>query len=81
MDLNGSHIVITGASKGLGAGLARELSSRGARLTLIARPSEELTAVATETGRYRVQGNLTFHGVTREVEGEITLSAPDDRTL
>lgn len=32
-------------------------------------------------GRYRVRGDLTFHGVTRQVEGEIEVSAPDDRTL
>ncbi|GAA3802249.1 hypothetical protein GCM10022226_22590 [Sphaerisporangium flaviroseum] len=32
-------------------------------------------------GRYRVRGDLTFHGVTRPVEGEIELSAPDERTL
>ncbi|MGH8900820.1 MAG: YceI family protein [Egibacteraceae bacterium] len=31
--------------------------------------------------RYRVRGNLTFHGVTRPVEGEIDLSKPDERTL
>jgi polyisoprenoid-binding protein YceI len=32
-------------------------------------------------GSYRVRGDLTFHGVTRSVEGEVTLSFPDDRTL
>ncbi|RCG28308.1 YceI family protein [Sphaerisporangium album] len=47
------------------------------RVTGEATEVEELTG----TGRYRVQGDLTFHGVTRPVEGEITVSAPDDRTL
>ena len=32
-------------------------------------------------GRYQVRGDLTFHGVTRQVEGEITISAPDERSL
>jgi polyisoprenoid-binding protein YceI len=32
-------------------------------------------------GRYRVRGDLTFHGVTRQVEGEVTISAPDERSL
>jgi polyisoprenoid-binding protein YceI len=32
-------------------------------------------------GRYRVLGDLTFHGVTRQVEGEVTISAPDERSL
>jgi len=31
--------------------------------------------------RYRVRGDLTFHGVTRAVEGEVDLSTPDERTL
>jgi polyisoprenoid-binding protein YceI len=32
-------------------------------------------------GRYRVRGDLTFHGVTRQVEGEVTISAPDEHSL
>lgn len=31
--------------------------------------------------RYRVSGELEFHGVTRPVEGEITLRPVDDHTL
>jgi polyisoprenoid-binding protein YceI len=32
-------------------------------------------------GTYRVRGDLTFHGVTRAVEGDVRVSLPDDRTL
>jgi polyisoprenoid-binding protein YceI len=32
-------------------------------------------------GRYQIRGDLTFHGVTRQVEGEVTISAPDERSL
>jgi polyisoprenoid-binding protein YceI len=33
-------------------------------------------------GRYRMLGDLTFHGVTRAVEGEVSLSQPDgDHTI
>jgi polyisoprenoid-binding protein YceI len=32
-------------------------------------------------GRYVVTGDLTFHGVTQTIEGEVTVSRPDDRTL
>jgi polyisoprenoid-binding protein YceI len=28
-----------------------------------------------------VRGDLTFHGVTRPVEGEVSVSLPDDRTI
>ena len=30
-----------------------------------------------DAGRYRVSGDLTFHGVTRAVEGEVSVSMPD----
>jgi len=32
-------------------------------------------------GRYRVRGDLTFHGVTREVTGEIAVTVPGADTL
>ena len=32
-------------------------------------------------GRYSVTGDLSFHGVTQTVEGEVTVSRPDDGTL
>lgn len=32
-------------------------------------------------GAYRVRGDLTFHGVTRTVEGTATVRVVDDRTL
>lgn len=41
-DLIGKVVLITGGSRGLGLVLAREFASRGARLTLCARNSEEL---------------------------------------
>jgi len=50
MDLRGKHVLITGGSKGVGAAMAKEFSSRGARVSLAARPSDELNAVAAATG-------------------------------
>jgi len=41
----------------------------------------QTTEVKENNGRYRVRGDLTFHGVTRQVEGEVTISAPDGRSL
>jgi NAD(P)-dependent dehydrogenase (short-subunit alcohol dehydrogenase family) len=45
-DLKGRGVLITGASRGLGAALARELAARGARLALVARGERELETVA-----------------------------------
>jgi short-subunit dehydrogenase len=46
--LAGSAVVITGASSGIGAQLARELSGRGARVGLVARRAERLEELAAE---------------------------------
>ena len=51
-DYTAKTIVVTGASSGLGAEFARQLSARGANLVLVARREERLQALATElTGR------------------------------
>lgn len=46
MELKGTTTLITGASRGLGAGLAEELGRAGARLVLVARNAEKLEQVA-----------------------------------
>jgi NAD(P)-dependent dehydrogenase (short-subunit alcohol dehydrogenase family) len=48
--LSGKVAVVTGASKGLGAHLARALSATGCSVALVARPSPELEAVAAGLG-------------------------------
>jgi len=45
MDIRGTSILITGASRGLGAALAHSLARRGARLALVARDEVRLAAV------------------------------------
>jgi NAD(P)-dependent dehydrogenase (short-subunit alcohol dehydrogenase family) len=46
--LAGRHVVITGASRGIGAAAARELARAGASLGLVARDGERLAGVAAE---------------------------------
>ena len=48
MTLNGQTAWITGASSGIGAALAREFASRGARIVLSGRNRERLSSVAAE---------------------------------
>src|SRR5262245_11506274 len=57
--LRGAHVAITGGSKGVGAALARELHARGARLTLLARPSAELETTAKETDAVPLETDLS----------------------
>lgn len=44
--LQGQHALITGASRGIGAAIARRLAQEGARLTLVGRQLETLQALA-----------------------------------
>ena len=50
MNFNGKHIVITGASAGIGLVSARMLAERGARVSLIARRQEMLDEAVAELG-------------------------------
>jgi NAD(P)-dependent dehydrogenase (short-subunit alcohol dehydrogenase family) len=63
MNVDHRAVLITGASRGLGAALARELGSRGARLVLVARDEKRLQSVATDI---RARGGEA-HGVVADV--------------
>lgn len=67
MELRGAAVIVTGASRGLGAALAEELGRAGSRLVLVSRDPEALDAVVD---RIRERGGEA-HGVVADV------SAPD----
>ena len=50
MELGGRRVLVTGASKGIGAALAEEFSSAGARLALVARGADALQELARRFG-------------------------------
>src|ERR1700722_3981354 len=56
------HAVITGASSGIGAALARQLHRSGARVTLVARRQGQLKGLSHELGGCR----WAVHDVSRE---------------
>src|SRR5678815_3793362 len=67
---SGPVVVITGASAGIGAGLARELAGRGASLVLIARREELLQEMAATCGT-----------PVEVVPGDVTRRADVERVL
>ena len=62
-------VLITGASSGIGAGLAREFSRRGRRVALAARRVEQLESLAAELRA--AGGQASAHRCDVTVEGDI----------
>lgn len=50
MDMTGKTVLITGASRGIGAEAARVFAGAGANVVLLARSADEINALATEIG-------------------------------
>lgn len=48
MRIAGAHVIVTGASRGIGREVAKELAGRGARVTLVARDKQRITDLGRE---------------------------------
>lgn len=78
--LEGAHVLVVGATGGLGTPISRALAAHGAVLTLSGRSVEKLDALAAELGDHvvgTVTGDLALPGVA----GEIVATAQAIRPL
>ena len=71
--------LVTGASSGMGASIARALAAEGAKLTLAARRREKLEAVAGEIAAAGGQAFACRADMTVEAEAEALFRASDER--
>jgi len=69
----GTHAVVTGASKGIGRHVARELAGRGARVSVVARSRSALDELAREICGHAVPVDLAdreqLHGLISRIAG------------
>lgn len=69
MDMSGKTVLITGASRGIGAAAARVFADAGANLVLMARSAAALEELAGELGAVAVVGDVArFEDMTRAVQ-------------
>jgi short-subunit dehydrogenase len=72
MELAGARIVVTGASRGIGAQLATELAKKDARVVLVARSRDAIAAQAEELGGESYPADLgdasTIEPLVRAIE-------------
>lgn len=84
MDLTGRIALVTGASRGIGAAIARKLSSLGARVAIVGRSRTQLESVAREINAIPILSNVAERGSAeailagvRSTLGEVDILVPN----
>src|SRR5699024_7842460 len=70
MNLDGARVLLTGATGGLGQAIARELTARGAVLTLTGRRADVLTPLAEEIGGRAIASDLALPDAPEQLLAE-----------
>jgi short-subunit dehydrogenase len=78
MQLSGARVVITGASRGLGAALAARVAGRGARVALVARSHGAIADLAAELGGDAYPADLADAEVIEPLIARVTADGPID---
>ena len=78
MKVSGARVVVTGASRGIGAALATELAARGAHVVLVARSAEPLEKLAAELGGEAFPADLGDASVIEPLIARIEAGGPID---
>jgi short-subunit dehydrogenase len=78
MKVSGARVVVTGASRGIGAALAADLAGRGARVVLVARSAEALDKVAAELGGEAFPADLADSSAIEALVRSIEADGPID---
>jgi short-subunit dehydrogenase len=72
ISLRDARIVVTGASRGIGAALARRLAGEGARVALVARSAEAIAKLAADIGGDAYPADLADPGAVGPLVERIT---------
>ena len=78
MLLDGARVLITGASRGLGAALAVRVARRGGRVALVARSEPEITKLVGEIGGDAYPADLARTDGLDELVGRVAADGPID---
>ncbi|WP_315718503.1 MULTISPECIES: SDR family oxidoreductase [unclassified Bradyrhizobium] len=72
MSLKDKTIVVTGGSRGLGLGVVEALVDRGAKVTVVARGTGALNAIAARLGVATIAADVTDEAAAHRIVGDIS---------